>query len=85
MKCRANKPYKLKRPIERLRVGKKVNSFRTSKIESNLFNTDTKGTEPQVSALQRCPGIMEVGNGMIFGISGTKRTVRIIKVFVRRG
>ena len=43
-----NKPYKLKRLIERLRVRKTVNPFRTSKIQSNLFSTDTKGTEPSV-------------------------------------
>ena len=46
-----NKPYKLKRPIERLLVRKTVDwvdPFSTSKIQSNLFNTDTKGTEPSV-------------------------------------
>ena len=46
-----NKPYKLKRPIERLLVRKTVDwvdPFNTSKIQSNLFNTDTKGTEPSV-------------------------------------
>ena len=46
-----NKPYKLKRPIERLLVRKTVDwvdPFSTSKIQSNLFNTDTKGTVPSV-------------------------------------
>ena len=37
------------------------------KVKSNLFNTDTKGTEPSVRFTE-----VSVGNGMIFGISGTK-------------
>ena len=54
-------------------------------IQSNLFNTDTKGTEPSlVSALQRCP-YYRGRECMIFGISGTKQTVRNREVSVRRG
>ena len=50
-----------------------------------------KGQNWQVTALQRCP-YFRGRECMIFGISGTKRTVRnrevsvvIIEVFVRRG
>ena len=57
----------------------------TIRLQLNLFNTDTKGTEPivhftEVSILQsfgrEC---------MIFGISGIKRTVHTREVSVRSG
>ena len=50
-------------------------------VQSNLFNTDTKGTEPsvgftKVSQYYRCKECM------IFGISGTKHTIHNGKVSV---
>ena len=50
-------------------------------VQSNLFNTDTKGTEPsvgftKVSQYYRCKECM------IFGISGTKHTVHNVEVSV---
>ena len=50
--------------------------------QTSLIRTP-KG-QNQVSALQRCP-YYRGRKCMIFGISGTKRTVRIIEVSVRRG
>ena len=42
-------------------------------IQSNLFNTDTKGTEPSlVSALQRCP-YYRGRECMIFGTLGPNK------------
>ena len=52
--------------------------------QSNLFNKDTKGIEPIVRSLQRCP-YYRGRECMIFGISGTKQTVRLIEVSIRRG
>ena len=51
-------------------------------LQSNLFNTDTKGSE---SALQRCP-YYRGRECMFFGISGTKRTVhnREVSILLRR-
>ena len=50
-------------------------------LQSNLFNMDTKGTE---QVLQRC--LYYRGREcMIFGISGTKQTVRNREVSVKRG
>ena len=50
--------------------------MRTKQIQSNLFNTDTTKGQNQVSALQRYP-YYRGRERMIFGISGTKLTVRI--------
>ena len=54
-------------------------------IQSKLFNTDTKGTEPSVRFTEVSVLQSRGGKCMSFGISGTKRTVRNREVSVRRG
>ena len=55
-------------------------------IQSNLFNMDTKGTEPINCLLYRSVRIIELAGEicMIFGLSGTKQTVHNREVSVRR-
>ena len=58
------------------------NSFSCEFSQTSLIRTP-KG-QNQVSALKRCP-CYRGREYMIFGISGTKRTVRKREVSVRRG
>ena len=56
-------------------------SNKFSQLQSNLFNTDTKGTALSVPFTQWCP-YYRGRECMIFGISGTKQTVCNREVFI---
>ena len=57
-------------------IPKNVVILRRGGIQSNLFNMDTKGTEKMAHFTDQRRLYYRGRECMIFGISGTKRTVR---------